>query len=159
MWFNWFMEMNRTNTNKTCECGCGAEVTRRFKPGHDAKLKGRLLADTKSELWWVREPAVNELVERNWGHFVDSTTLATTPVRKRAHGRWVESRHVDSLLGTVEDEAGNSHSHWSCPSTEGKGTWVKGDGQGWLCSTCTHTTDLSERVWASRLGQASLRAA
>lgn len=156
------METNRTASNteaKTCECGCGAPVARRFRPGHDAKLKSALLADTRSANWWTRETAVNLMVERNWGHFVDPTTLATTPVRKRHAGRFVESRHVDSLLGTVEDEAGNSHSHWSCPSTEGKGRWVRGDGQGWLCSTCTHTRELSERVWNARMVQASMRAA
>jgi hypothetical protein len=28
---------------RECECGCGAEVTRRFLPGHDARYKGQLL--------------------------------------------------------------------------------------------------------------------
>jgi predicted nuclease with RNAse H fold len=28
---------------RTCECGCGAVVRRRFLPGHDARLKSRLL--------------------------------------------------------------------------------------------------------------------
>ena len=144
------METNRPDTTKTCECGCGATVARRFKPGHDAKLKGRLLAETKSDLAWVRESAVLAMVERDWGHFVSMETLASTPVRSRFNGRLVESRHVDSLHGTVEDEAGNSHSHWSCPETVGQGRWAKGQGQGWLCSTCTHTRDWSEQVGMRR---------
>lgn len=149
------METNGTDTTttKTCECGCGAEVARRFKPGHDARLKGRLLRAAKSNRSWEREAAVNELVERNWGHFVDSETLARTPVRGRSHGRWVESRHLDSLHGTCDDESGTSHSHWSCPDQEGKGRWVKGAPQGWPCGTCVHTQDLSEKVWGRRLAQ------
>jgi hypothetical protein len=95
------------------------------------------------------------MVERGWGHFLEMTTLANTPVRSRHGNRWVESRHVDSLLGTVDDEGGNSHSHWSCPETVGKGTWSKGQGTGWLCGTCTHTMDLTEVVGRRRLMQES----
>jgi hypothetical protein len=140
---------------KTCECGCGAEVARRFKPGHDAKLKSRLLAATKDSKAWVREAAVLEMVLRNWGHFVDGETLARTPVRSRHGSRWVESRHVDGLLGTVVDEAGTAHSHWSCPVTEGQGRWVEGVA-GWTCGTCTHTQDLTEMVWSRRMVQVSV---
>jgi hypothetical protein len=31
--------------SRLCECGCGEPVRRRFLPGHDAKLKSRLLRD------------------------------------------------------------------------------------------------------------------
>ena len=51
--------------NGPCGCGCGARVRRRFLPGHDAKLKSRLLAawragDTTAEerlrsLRWLPE--------------------------------------------------------------------------------------------------------
>lgn len=30
------------NTQATCACGCGAPVTRKFRPGHDQRLIGRL---------------------------------------------------------------------------------------------------------------------
>jgi hypothetical protein len=33
---------------RLCECGCGEAVRRRFLPGHDAKLKGRLLAEARA---------------------------------------------------------------------------------------------------------------
>lgn len=33
---------------KLCLCGCGAEVNRRFKPGHDGRLKGRLIREVKA---------------------------------------------------------------------------------------------------------------
>ena len=144
---------------KTCQCGCGSEVRRSFLPGHDAKLKSRLLAETRDPRWWVRHLAVALMVDRGWGHFVDPRTLADTPVRSRKGSRWVESRHVDSLLGTVDDEDGNSHSHWSCPDQVGKGRWVKGEGTGWLCGTCTHTRDWSEVAGERRLRMVSLLAA
>jgi predicted nuclease with RNAse H fold len=53
-----------TGSSHTCLCGCGAAVRRRFLPGHDAKLKSRLLAAHRmgdadatrrlSELGWLR---------------------------------------------------------------------------------------------------------
>jgi len=153
------VNMTKTHQPQQCECGCGAQVARRFLPGHDAKLKSRLLIETKDARWWVRELAVTLMVERNWGHFVDPCTLASTPVRSRHNGRLVESRHADSLFGTVEDESGQSHSHWSCPERQGKGTWVKGQGQGWLCGTCTHTQDWSEQVGTLRMKVNSVLAA
>lgn len=30
------------NAQATCACGCGAPVTRKFRPGHDQRLIGRL---------------------------------------------------------------------------------------------------------------------
>jgi hypothetical protein len=144
--------MTKTETlPRTCECGCGVTVSRRFLPGHDAKLKSRLLSETQDPRWWVRESAVLSMVERSWGHFVKAETLANTPVRSRHNGRLVESRHVDSLVGTVEDESGMSHSHWFCPERQGQGTWVKGQGEGWLCGTCTHTMDMTEMVGRRRM--------
>lgn len=45
-----------------CECGCGAQVTRHFKPGHDARLHGRLLkAAAKGDA-----KAKAELKQRGW---------------------------------------------------------------------------------------------
>lgn len=46
----------------SCECGCGEQVTRHFKPGHDARLKGALrkAADKGSD------KAKAELKRRGW---------------------------------------------------------------------------------------------
>ena len=38
----------QTSTTKRCECGCKAAVTRRFKPGHDQKLRGALVRGAKA---------------------------------------------------------------------------------------------------------------
>jgi predicted RNase H-like nuclease len=51
---------------RECECGCGATVRRRFLPGHDARLRSRLLHELRagraarmelSRLGWVGEEA------------------------------------------------------------------------------------------------------
>jgi hypothetical protein len=38
------------NRRNTCLCGCGAEVTRLFLQGHDARLKGKVKAVTRGDL-------------------------------------------------------------------------------------------------------------
>ena len=142
---------------KTCKCGCGANVRRNFLPGHDAKLKGRLLKATKSADWWVREPAVIAMVEQGWGHFVDGEILAQTPVRSR-QGRFVRSRHIDSIKpweGFITDAAGDTHSHRQCPEAKGTLTWSR-TADGWLCSTCIHVHDYSEVVFNTRRLQTAM---
>lgn len=49
---------------KRCACGCGVIVNKKrsFKPGHDAKLKGRLLLHFDMG----QGAAGDELVERGW---------------------------------------------------------------------------------------------
>jgi hypothetical protein len=46
---------------RTCGCGCGALVSREFRPGHDAKLRSRLIKEMASS------PAARaELKRRGW---------------------------------------------------------------------------------------------
>ena len=55
------------DADHACGCGCGAPVRRRYLPGHDAKHRSRLLAETRAgsvpaadelqRLGWVRIPA------------------------------------------------------------------------------------------------------
>lgn len=70
------MSGSSAQNSRLCECGCGALVSRRFLPGHDAKLKSRLwraarLGDTDAEQqlrdldWWppdyvTRRPGITE---------------------------------------------------------------------------------------------------
>lgn len=136
---------------KACECGCGEAVQRRFRPGHDGRLKGRLIHQARDPQWWVREAAVLAMVDRGWGHFLPMETVARVRVRSRHLGRFVETRHVDSLFGVVTDERGVSHSHWSCPQISGKGRWGSAEDSGWMCGTCIHTHDLTEVVGRRRV--------
>jgi hypothetical protein len=48
---------------RLCECGCGGPVRRHFLPGHDARLKSRLLRELRAG-----EAARHELERRAWDH-------------------------------------------------------------------------------------------
>lgn len=144
---------------KSCKCGCGASVRRNFLPGHDAKLKGRLLTATRSADWWTREPAVVAMVEQGWGHFVDSVVLAQTPVRSRPNGRFVQSRHIDSFRvweGAILDSKGFTHAHRQCPTIIGSVEWVPTPDAGFACSDCIHTHAYSDQVWGTRRLQTAM---
>lgn len=53
-------------TGRKCRCGCGSPVKNRFLPGHDAKLKSRLVKDARSG----KEAAKQELEELGWTKFI-----------------------------------------------------------------------------------------
>lgn len=55
-----------------CGCGCGGETFREFLPGHDAKLKSRLVntaVDPSSTPAQIAT-AEKDLAARNWTHFL-----------------------------------------------------------------------------------------
>jgi hypothetical protein len=54
-----------TPTGRKCGCGCGAAVRNRFLPGHDAKLKSRLVKEARAG----DEAALQKLREHGWEHF------------------------------------------------------------------------------------------
>jgi hypothetical protein len=54
---------------RLCECGCGATVSRRFLPGHDAKLRSRLLRDLRAG-----DAARAELDRLGWRPHTQETT-------------------------------------------------------------------------------------
>lgn len=135
------------DTTNTCKCGCGAEVARSFKPGHDAKLKSSLLGETKSNAWWTRESSVNKLIELGWGHHVELGVLDRTPVRVRFNGRYTRSKHINCLTYTCTDEAGTTHASQACPAIEGVAT--EGD-RGWACNVCIHTLTKAEEAHCGR---------
>ncbi len=133
------------STTKTCQCGCGAPVARSFLPGHDAKLKSALVEATRSNRWWVRESAAHVLVNRGWGHFIDSEVLAQLPVRSRHNGRFCRSVHLDSVEVWTNDTHGLSHGNATCPAAKGE-TTQDTEATGWVCGACVHTHDTAERV-------------
>ena len=51
---------------RLCECGCGSPVRRRFLPGHDARLRSRLLAQARAG-----DAARAELEQLGWLHFLE----------------------------------------------------------------------------------------
>lgn len=56
----------RPPTGRLCECNCGKPVKRRFLPGHDAKLKSRLVKEARAG----SKAALQNLRENGWEHFV-----------------------------------------------------------------------------------------
>ena len=56
---------------KKCECGCGEQTLGgRFRPGHDAKLKSRLLRAARGTNKRTATKARAELKRRGWSHFL-----------------------------------------------------------------------------------------
>ena len=133
---------------KTCECGCGQAVARRFLPGHDARLKSTLVQAVAGGTAWERHAAAEALLARGWLHFVKVEALANLKVRSRArNGRWTETRHVSTVEAashTHLDERGVTHSHPDCQDMVGNTKMERGLGTGWLCSTCVHTEDWND---------------
>lgn len=60
---------------KTCGCGCGAPVSRRFKPGHDAKLKSVLLKAAREG----DQSALRQLERHGWTKFLEGGTSTPKP--------------------------------------------------------------------------------
>lgn len=52
-----------------CMCGCGGETRSRFQPGHDARLKGRLVR-TYREGGRDAEAAKVVLLDLGWGRYI-----------------------------------------------------------------------------------------
>jgi hypothetical protein len=63
--------MNKTKTkavtpSNTCKCGCGEPVTRSFKQGHDARLKGRLLRQYRTGTAGEKRSALAQARKLGW---------------------------------------------------------------------------------------------
>lgn len=129
-------------TPRLCQCGCGSEVRRNFLPGHDARLKGRLLAATRSAVWQRREAAIHEMIDRNWGHFIDIEVLATTPKRGSWNINALAAWHIDQL------EVGHAHRFCDVIDTPTEMAPVGGE---WPCPKCVHSQELVEEVWSNRM--------
>ena len=118
----------------------------------------RRVRETRDIRPWIREKAVNLLMDAEYGHLVSMEILANTPIRSRYKGKFCVTRHVKNLYGVVMDSVAVAHSVWFCPAARnesGNGQWMKIDNldtgvDGWLCSTCIHTQDRTEIVQAKR---------
>jgi hypothetical protein len=53
-------------TGRKCGCGCGEPVARSFKPGHDARLKGRLVREARNG----SEEAKQNLRDWGWERYI-----------------------------------------------------------------------------------------
>lgn len=62
----------RLGTGRPCLCGCGETVspTARFRPGHDAKLKSRLLKIARDPDHAGQQKAIERLQGLGWAQFI-----------------------------------------------------------------------------------------
>jgi uncharacterized protein DUF429 len=58
---------SRVDRANLCECGCGLAVRRRFLPGHDARLRSRLLKEARSGM-----AARKELARLGWNRALEA---------------------------------------------------------------------------------------
>ncbi len=77
-----------SKSSPLCECGCGDHTAGGlFFPGHDGKLKGRLIRTARAEgedkSPDACEAAWNELVVRRWSHMFDEEQTRRTAERNR----------------------------------------------------------------------------
>lgn len=81
-----------------CECGCGGKATRRFLPGHDAKLKGQLIrqaidGDANAE---------KRLDSFGWTHFLAASKAKAERLAERKSG--AEARKAEAASKKAERE-------------------------------------------------------
>lgn len=104
----------------TCGCGCGESVKKRFKPGHDARLKSILLDVARNGSTQQAERAAWQMVESGWSRFVDDAILIALPQRNRRGQRKIHIDQVDRWLmePTVAPGGchGTCHANAACPA-------------------------------------------
>ncbi|WP_239341498.1 hypothetical protein [Frankia sp. CiP3] len=89
------MTTNTEGTGKaprTCECGCGATVVRRFAVGHDAKLKSQLIKtilageapNTNREAKVAGRDAAKRLAALGWAAHLERSRVVRQAKASRA---------------------------------------------------------------------------
>ena len=84
--------------NGLCGCGCGLPVARRFRPGHDARLKGRLLRMVRTGTEEERLTARTMLRHLGWEHFIDRAEAARGTARSFGVEMEVEHSSYDGVI-------------------------------------------------------------
>lgn len=160
-----------------CCCGCGESTARRFRPGHDARLKGRLIAAHRAATTpALRHGLARQLAREGWAHFLPDEALDEVPTLigvGRCHR--ARSVHIRDLQGICIDESGLAHSRWFCPGSANPSTsrgsrWVclpdgyfaprpSADQDRWSCGRCIHTASFAEIVRQQRSTENALAGA
>lgn len=94
-----------------CGCGCGEAVTRRYKPGHDARHKSALAQALQGGTLRTRTTAAQTLADLGWAGFADPALLRSIP--------WVTRRGrpiplVEDVQRWQVDHLGMHHAHRTC---------------------------------------------
>jgi hypothetical protein len=106
-----------------CGCGCGAPVTRRYKPGHDARHKSALVSALSTGDALARAASADLLVHLGWGTWADPAALRAIPWRDRSR-RAIP--HVESVARWQVDHLGVHHAHRTCPNLTRAARMVQG---------------------------------
>lgn len=105
--FNGSME-----TTNSCQCGCGAQVARRYLPGHDARHKAAIVAraNDESSTRQACDRAIDELIALGWTRYADMVTLRAY---KQRVGRIATTHRADVSTWLVGPD-GVHHARHSC---------------------------------------------
>lgn len=98
----------------TCGCGCGEAVKKRFRPGHDARLKSTLLNVARLGDSRQAERAAWTMVESGWSRFVDDEILLALPQRNRRGARLIPIERVETWLMEPTIAPGSCHGVCHC---------------------------------------------
>lgn len=94
-----------------CGCGCGEEVARRYRPGHDARHKGALLVAARGTDTRLAERAAWQMLDAGWGRYLDDEILQALPFRHRGKRR----HHIDGVERFLVAPSGLHHANAACP--------------------------------------------
>lgn len=83
-----------------CGCGCGAEVARRYLPGHDAKHKAALVAAANDATTrQAADRAIDQLIELGWTRYAEAATLRAYQPRRGGRPTTHRNRVAIWLVG------------------------------------------------------------
>lgn len=99
------------NPVKTCGCGCGAEVARRYLPGHDARHKASIVRRAnEGTTRQACDRAIDELAELGWTQYASLETLRAYQQRDRGRAR----AHIDQVTTWLVGPNGQHHARHAC---------------------------------------------
>jgi hypothetical protein len=161
--------MEDTTPVRLCGCGCGAEVARRYLPGHDARHKAALvLATNTAPNRHLADRAIDALIEAGWVGYADLAVLRGYVQRDRgkakAHiaevGTWLvgpngqhHSRHACRTLTASARVAGHLHPITKLASQAAIQRTTEPP-VGWdICQQCTYENTLDEHTEHYEVGK------
>lgn len=91
----------KAKTQRPCGCGCGLVGAGEFRPGHDAVLKGRLLAEARSG----NQASRDELIRRGWAtdESIDNPKGKRTDAERAERQRLRLAAKLDQARAAVAD--------------------------------------------------------
>lgn len=159
---------------KRCGCGCGAEVVRRYLPGHDARHKAALVRAANVADRRQADRAINQLLDLGWAGYADLATLRQYVQRDRGKARqhiadvttWLvgpngqhHARHACRVLTATAKAAGHKPNAITKLAPQAAITRTTSAPVGWdICQACTTEHTLDELVEWNEVGKQTILA-